>query len=251
MLDASASANNIVKAWKVIRSYFSENLENEVKFYKKVSTAIANRTKLIRIETPNLRNALKVFETINERGIGLTPVDLLKNYLFIHTAKEKGKDRQWQTLTNKWEELLKILYKNKQQPLQFLRYYLMSHYDEIDLSNSFPEEEIYDWFLKYGDKQGIQSNPMKLLDDLILAADHYCKFFQGKNIDGSENKYIKAIGRIQGRTKAHFILLLACRHLEIELFERLSSYIENLFFAISITRKNRRKDVNITRQFTY
>jgi uncharacterized protein with ParB-like and HNH nuclease domain len=127
LLQSSASTQNIAKAWKVIQKFFSDNLEEDIKLYKKVSTAIANRTKLIRIETPNLTNALKVFETINERGIGLTPVDLLKNYLFIHTAKEKERGRHWQALTKKWEELLKLLHENKQQPLQFLRYYLMSH----------------------------------------------------------------------------------------------------------------------------
>ncbi|MBD2690738.1 DUF262 domain-containing protein [Anabaena catenula] len=248
LLQSSASADNIAKAWKVIKKYFSENLEEDIKLYKKVSTAIANRTKLIRIETPNLTNALKVFETINERGIGLTPVDLLKNYLFIHTAKEQARDRHWQALTKKWEELLKLLYENKQQPLQFLRYYLMSHY-EVDLSNSFPEEEIYDWFLKYGEQQGIQSNPVKFLDDLILAADHYCKFSQGKNIDGSDNLHLKAIGKIQGRVKAHLLLLLGGHFLEKAIFEKLSYYIENLFFIISITRKTRRKDFNITREF--
>ncbi|WP_071191757.1 DUF262 domain-containing protein [Trichormus sp. NMC-1] len=248
LLQSSASADNIAKAWKVIKKYFSENLEEDIKLYKKVSTAIASRTKLIRIETPNLTNALKVFETINERGIGLTPVDLLKNYLFIHTAKEQARDRHWQALTKKWEELLKLLYENKQQPLQFLRYYLMSHY-EVDLSNSFPEEEIYDWFLKYGEKRGIQNNPVKFLDDLILAADHYCKFNQGKNIDGSDNLHLKAIGKIQGRVKAHLLLLLGGHLLEKNIFEKLSYYIENLFFIISITRKTRRKDFNITREF--
>ncbi len=213
LLQFSPSASNLGKARKVIQDFLSERLEQDVKFYKKVSTVIANRTKLIRIETPSLKNALKVFETINERGIGLTPVDLLKNYLFIHTAKEKDRDRDrhWQSLTKKWEELLKLLYGNKQQPLQFLRHYLMSHY-KVDLSNSFPEEEIYDWFIRQGEQAEIQSDPIKFLDDLILAAEHYCKFAQGKNIDGSDNKYLKAIGKIQGRINAHLILLLGGRY---------------------------------------
>lgn len=247
-LQSSPSAINLVKAWKVISDFLSEKLEEDVKFYKRFSTAMANRTKLIRIETPNLQNALKVFETINERGIGLTPVDLLKNYLFIHTSKEKDRNRHWQSLTKKWEELLKLLYENKQQPLQFLRHYLMSHY-KVDLSNSFPEEEIYDWFIQEGETAGIQSNPIKFLDDLILAAEHYCKFAQGKNIDGSDNKSLKAIGKIQGKVKAHLLLLLGGRFLEKNLFEKLSYYIENLFFITSITRKSRRKDFNISREF--
>ncbi|WP_017306031.1 DUF262 domain-containing protein [Spirulina subsalsa] len=251
LLNRSGSARNLADAWDVISKFLSENLEQDVRIYKKFSTAIANRTKLIRIETPNLRNALKVFETINERGIGLTPVDLLKNYLFIHTANQKDRENHWQTLTRKWQQLLNILYKDKQQPLQFLRYYLMSHYDEIDFSNSFPEDEIYDWFLKYGQQKGIQSNPINFLDNLISAASDYCKFLNGKNVDGSDNSHLKAISKIQGRLKSHLVLLLAGRKLGRESFEKLSYYTENLFFIFSITRKTRRKDFNITREFTY
>lgn len=248
LLKSSPSVINLINAGKVIRNFLADKLEEDVKFYKKVSTAIANRTKLIRIETPNLKNALKVFETINERGIGLTPVDLLKNYLFIHTAKEEDRERYWQSLTKKWEELLNLLYENKQQPLQFLRHYLMSNY-KVDLSNSFPEEEIYDWFLKQGESVGIQSNPIIFLDKLIVAANNYCKFAQGKNTDSSDNKYLKAISKIQGKVKAHLVLLLGGHFLEKPLFEKLSFYTENLLFITSITRKTRRKDFNISREF--
>ncbi|MDB9519892.1 DUF262 domain-containing HNH endonuclease family protein [Roseofilum reptotaenium CS-1145] len=250
LLKSSASANNIFKAWKLINNFFSEHLEKELTIYRKASTAIANKTKLIRIETPDLKNALKVFETINDRGVGLTPVDLLKNYLFIHTSREIDRNRHWQTLTNKWEEFLKKIYQSKQKPLTFLRYYLMASYD-VELSNSFPEEEIYEWFLKHGTTEGIDRDPIKFLDDLILAADHYGKLTQGKNPDGSDNIHLKGISKIQGRFKSHLVLSLAGRFLEKSIFEKFSYYIENLSFVISVTKKTRQKDFNITRQFAY
>jgi len=250
LLNSSGSANNIFKAWKLIKIFFSEHLEKEVKIYKKASTAIANRTKLIRIETPDLQNVLKVFETINDRGIGLTPVDLLKNYLFIHTSREIDRNRHWQILTNKWEDFLKNIYQSKQKPLTFLRYYLMASYD-VELSNSFPEEEIYEWFLKHGRTEGIDRDPIKFLDDLILGADHYGKLTQGKNPDGSDNIHLKAMCKIQSKFKSHLVLSLAGRFLEKSIFERLSYYIENLSFIIAITKKTRQKEVNVTRQFAY
>ena len=248
LLQSSQSAKNIDAAWKVIQDFVSENLEDNLKYLKYVFATISNRAKLIRIESPNLSNALKVFETINERGVGLTPVDLLKNYLFIHTAKDTDREKHWLTLKNKWEELLKKLYQNNQQPLQFLRYYIISNY-QIDLSNNFPEEEIYNWFLEKGQEYQIQKEPIKFLNDLILAAEHYCQFTQGKNTDGSENIYLKNISKIQGKVRQHFILLLGGRFLEINLFNKLSYYVENLLFAYTITRKARRKDINLTREF--
>jgi uncharacterized protein with ParB-like and HNH nuclease domain len=244
----SPSAKNLYEAWETIKKFLSENLEEDPKRFKAISAAIANQVKLIRIETPNLKNALKVFETINERGVGLTPVDLLKNYLFIHTSKDTDRQAHWFTLTKKWEELLKILYQSNQEPLQFLRYYIMSHY-KVDLSNNFPEEEIYDWFILKGEDYGIQKTPLKFLDELIEAADHYCKFTQGKNADGSDNIYLKNIQKIQGKVRQHFILLMGGRFLETHLFNKLSYYVENLLFAYTITRKARRRDLNLTREF--
>ncbi|MFP4296960.1 MAG: DUF262 domain-containing protein [Spirulinaceae cyanobacterium] len=245
----SQSSKNLYKAWQIVKEFLEDNIENDAKQFKMVCTAISNRVKIIRIETPNLKNALKVFETINERGLGLTPIDLLKNYLFIHTASNSDREKHWLTLTRKWEELLKNIYQSNQKPIQFLRYYILSHYT-VDLSNNFPEEEIYDWFLDKGEEFNIQKNPIKFLDDLILASEHYCKFILSKNIDNSDNKYLKNISKIQGKVRQHLIILLGGRFLPIELFEKLSSYVENIFFVYALTRKTRRKDINVTREFS-
>lgn len=245
---SSQSAKNIFTAWEEIKQFLSENLEDNPKKLKLCSSTIANKVKLIRIETPNLKNALKVFETLNERGVGLSPVDLLKNYLFIHTAKDIDRDKHWKILTEKWQSFLDLLYKNDQTPLQFLRYYLISHY-KVDLQNNFPEEEIYEWFLNQGENNQITKNPLKFLEELIISANHYCLFTKAKNPDGTDNKYLKNITKIQGRTRQHFILLLGGRFLNRELFEQLSSYVEKILFVHTITRKTRRKDINLTREF--
>ncbi|MDJ1172105.1 MULTISPECIES: DUF262 domain-containing protein [Roseofilum] len=248
LLKSSQSAQNIDKAWKLIKNFLNDNLEANSKKFKEACSFIANRTKLIRIESPNLKNALKVFETINERGIGLNPVDLLKNYLFIHTSNGNNYNRDWSSLTKKWQEFLTILSQHKQEPLSFMRYYLMSHYP-VNLSNTFPEEEIYDWFLENQEKHEIQKNPIKFIETLTLAAEHYCKFTIAKNIDNSDNYHLKNLAQIQGRSKQQLILLLSGRFLRIDLFNKLSLYLENLFFVYAITRKTRRKDFNLGREF--
>ncbi len=129
-----------------------------------------------------------------------------------------------------------------------MRYYLMSHYP-VDLSNNFPEEEIYDWFLKSEQKHEIQKNPIKFIEDLTLAAEQYCQFTRAKNTDNSDNYYLRNIAQIQRRLKQHFILLLSGRFLKPELFNKLSLYVENLLSAYIITRKTRRKDFNLGREF--
>jgi uncharacterized protein with ParB-like and HNH nuclease domain len=50
---------------------------------------LTNKVKVIRIETPTVAMALKIFETINDRGVGLDAMDLLKNLLFMHAKGDE------------------------------------------------------------------------------------------------------------------------------------------------------------------
>ena len=245
---SSESSEKILEAYDLIQDFLEDHFTDNPKSLKKFSSAITNRTKLIRIETPNLKNAFKVFETINDRGVGLTSVDLLKNHLFISVSKDSKNNINWNKLNQKWDTLMKMLYKHREAPSKFLRYYIISHY-KVNTENSFPEENIYEWFIKEGVKQGIFNEPLKFVDELISTCEYYCLFLQGKNVNSSDNQYLQNIKILQRKTTQHFILLLAGKNLNIELFVKLSLYLENLLFFYTITRSSRRKDVNITRNF--
>lgn len=51
-------------------------------------------------------NAFKVFETLNARGVRLSPTDLLKNYLFSVVHKETAHEGEIETLERRWEEMV-------------------------------------------------------------------------------------------------------------------------------------------------
>ncbi|PPT05085.1 hypothetical protein CKA32_005012 [Geitlerinema sp. FC II] len=245
----SKSVENLHKAQKEITSFFKYNLPQTVQSLKRFSTVLSNRVKLIRIETSGLSNALKVFETINDRGVGLNPVDLLKNYLFVHTQGESSDKKTWNKLKIQWDELLKSLYQVKEQPISFLRYYLLSDY-EVDLQNNLPEENVYEWLQENPNKHNIEKSPLIFVENLVDASSLYANFLQCKNADGSDNIYLKNIKKMQGRYRQHYILLIAGRHLPNHLFSQLTFHIENLLFVNNITRSTRRKDVNLVREFS-
>ncbi len=245
----SASVKHIVEAYETIYDFFSEHFDNDV-FILKFSSNFSNKVKLIKIETPNLKNALKVFETINARGVGLSSLDLLKNYLFInisHHSSISPKD-YWEKLKKQWDKLTKNLHICDEQPMQFLRYYILSHF-EVSLHNNFPEEAIYEWIVGNASKYKIDENPFDFIDELVKVSECYIRFSKTENIDGSENIYLKNIKKLQGRYSQHFVLLLAGKHLPINLFTELCYQIENLLFVYTITRSTR-KDVNMTRNFS-
>lgn len=51
-------------------------------------------------------NAFKVFETLNARGVRLSPTDLLKNYLFSVVHRESAHPQEIEVLEHRWETMI-------------------------------------------------------------------------------------------------------------------------------------------------
>lgn len=54
-------------------------------------------------------NAYKVFETLNARGVRLSPTDLLKNYLFSIVSRDTARDEEVDDLERRWQEMVTVL----------------------------------------------------------------------------------------------------------------------------------------------
>jgi len=228
------SVANILNAYKVTREFLKQDKirngdPNEVlKFF----AFLTNSVNLIRIKTTSIADALKLFETINDRGVRLTSMDLLKNLLFMH-AKQKDFD----ALKDTWKDIIDTLYRVNENPLRFLRYYIFASYHVDRLE----EENIYRWLLDNEAQVGYKSNSIGFAHQLLESAQAYAYFLKGKNVDGSRNRFLKNIGYLSGSARQHLILLLAGRHLPKDAFEMLSQQLENLFFAYIITHEPTRK----------
>ena len=98
------SVKNIIAAYETIRDFYRINLKGDSEEIKKFLVSFTSRIKLIRIVTPSITNALKVFETINDRGVGLNAMDLLKNLLFMKTSSE-----EYPKLKQKWKSIIDTL----------------------------------------------------------------------------------------------------------------------------------------------
>jgi hypothetical protein len=218
-------------AYRNIRDFYRVNFQDDPGEIKKFLVAFTNRIKLIRILTPNIANALKVFETVNDRGVGLNAMDLLKNLLFIKTD-----NKDYAKLKEQWKTLIDILDRCQEKPLRFLRYYIMAHH-QIDSHRSIREDEIYQWFVNHSSNYGIDTDPLNFAKKLISCAEAYAYFSESKNPQGVSNRYLRNLSLLGGALKQHYILLLAGRHLQGDLFDRLCRAIENLLFCYIITRE--------------
>jgi hypothetical protein len=225
------TVRNILSARQDIRDFLGANLSANPAKMKEFHGALTTRVKLIRIITPSIANALKVFETINDRGVGLNAMDLLKNLLFIKT---KAKD--YARLKDRWKHLVDTLDRCGEKPLRFLRYYVMANF-EIDYRRGIREDEIYDWLSSNKAASGVDQDPLSFLEKLIEAARVHANYLAYKDPAGNESRYLRNIAFLGGALRQQYILLMAASSLPGSLFERLCHAVENLFFCYVSTRE--------------
>ena len=237
----SNSARRLVEAYSTIYSFIDNNTVNDSDELKRFFMYFFRMLKFIQILTPDINDALKIFETINDRGVGLNPMDLLKNLIFQQVERSK-----FDKLKDRWKVLVSILEQGEERPLRFLRYYIVSNHPSPNNSlsqqnkgeNVVREDEIYRWFTRKENEHLYSDNPDAFVEELIENARCYVNFSHGKDRDGNENIYLDNIIRLGGNAfRQHLILLLTARNFTPEMFTFLSKSIETYLFYFLFTKE--------------
>src|SRR6056297_1004773 len=220
------SMKNMANTHHVVTRFLISEFGEDVAALRRFYGYLCNKVKLIRIQTEDVAKALKIFETINDRGVGLNSMDLLKNLLFM-----KASAGQFNQLKETWKDLQDTIFEMGEKPLRFLRYSIFSRFD-VDVLR---EDEIYGWLSRNDATAGYGSDPIRFARELVSTAKAYRNFREGKDKRGVGNRYLENMRLLGGSAaRQHLILLLAGRHLSSDLFDRLSSEVETLFFCYVI-----------------
>ena len=141
-IKAFGSLENLIAAYGTIFRYLQGSYDTPQKL-KRYWGFLASKVVFIQIST-DVSSALKIFETINERGIGLDSMDLLKNLLFTQVRQD-----DFIKLKDDWKKITAPLEEAKEKPLRFLRYFLMANYVIKNARGDavVREDEIYSWFV--------------------------------------------------------------------------------------------------------
>jgi len=228
------SIKNILEAYRIIYNYMGDNNRDSQELLRFLGFLL-NSVVFIQIST-DIGSALKVFETINERGVGLNPMDLLKNLIFRQVEQDDfGK------LKKEWKEITNALEGKQEKPLRFLRYYLMSNYPIINKRNDhiLREDEIYDWIVDNDNAElcGYKRNPFAFVRHLKANLDCYLAFIDGKDKDNATNVYTEDLSEMCGGAfSLHYILLLAIRSLPKVLFDSFVMNLEVFLFYYIFTK---------------
>lgn len=225
-----------VKLESHFKSYLDIGLDDLTDFVKYFLT----RIELVVIESENLSSALKIFETINQRGAGLNAMDLVKNLLF-----SKAKEADFQSIKETWKHITANLQacREDSKPLRFLRYFLMARYHD----GIMREDDIYKWIISPEGKKATQyeTKPLAFAKELSKISKMYSELVLATELvkDGGLYPNITNIGFVNKyKSRQHLILLLALdvTSSKYEL-EYLGEQIESFFFysnSIGIQAKN-------------
>ncbi len=228
------SLENLVNAYSTLYRYLKDNYDDVAKL-KKYWGYLANNVVFIQIST-DVSSALKIFETINERGVGLNPMDLLKNLLFTQV-----KQTQFTQLKDEWKKITKPLEKEKEKPLRFLRYFLMANYSIKNERGDavVREDEIYDWFIAKDNAAlcDYQGKPFEFVRKVIRSVEHYLAFANGMGNDNKPSLAMDSLKRLAGGAfSLHYVLLLAAANFPKPLFDHFVAQLESFLFYYIFTK---------------
>jgi hypothetical protein len=228
------SLTNIVNAYTAIYVYLQNNYKTEQEL-KQYWGYLANNVIFFQIQT-DVGSALKIFETINERGIGLNPMDLLKNLLFTNVSLT-----EFSQLKDTWKQITKPLEKAKEKPLRFLRYFLMANYKITNKRNDgiIREDEIYDWLVRSDNSElcNYKNAPFEFVNKIVRNVEIYLDVAACKDNEGNPSKSMESVRALAGGAfSLHNILLLACQPLPVHLYTHFVKQLEVFLFYYIFTK---------------
>lgn len=205
---------------------------------------ILNNSILVAIEVKSHSDAFTLFETLNNRGVPLSAIDLIKNNLLAELDKqrfEKSNDQKERELDNdfsRWQRLLKNLsdeYKNQER---FVRQY----YNAFKVNKStFVEKQqkatrssvinIYDELIK--------RNPTAFFEDLYEASSIYKEnllYSEMEDLDSDIKSSLKDLDNVNG-VDGYMLLMFVSKQFRITNNEKkeLIKFLCNYFIRRSVT----------------
>lgn len=133
--------------------FFSNKIENvgidELDILRK--RLLASIT-LVSIRCEGEQSAFRLFETLNDRGLELSSVDLMKNYTFSKAAQAPSAEVDYEKVQEDWERLISILIPHISQPSRFFRHYIMSC-SEPNYEDAVSDYKLYDVYQNIVDNE--------------------------------------------------------------------------------------------------
>lgn len=205
-------------------------IEKIIEFYEKVLVAI-----IVKIDVNTHADAYTLFESLNNRGLPLTPIDMIKNKLFS-TIERVSAGNRMDVFFQKWNEIISLLGDDSTNQERFLRQFYnafradLSGIYKVPIAKKTNLIEIYEKL--------IDDNPEVFVDQLLEAAKIYSNFLDSESIP-KEKKYLKPLldlSRIQGAPSYILLLKLFRDQIRLGLSDEQLCKVINILVAFFVRR---------------
>lgn len=196
------------------------------KYFEKIASSF-----IVRIDTEDANSAFILFESINNRGTPLTPIDLIKNSLIgKHQQDPERTNEEWQRLINNIEDY--------EPQVRFLRHYYHAFSNnslvKLDGYASATKSNLIKIYSKL-----IERDASTILSDLIKKSEIY-KFFSYPDELSINDKFYDYKAKLidldrLGVAPAYSLLLYLFETYPEEEFSELLNYIEQWFIVRHLT----------------
>lgn len=124
--------------------FFSDKIESvDVDELDTLRKRLLASITLVSIRCEGEQSAFRLFETLNDRGLELSSVDLMKNYTFSKAAQAPSSEINYEQVQEDWERVIRLLIPNVSQPSRFFRHYIMSC-SEPNYKEAVSDYKLYD-----------------------------------------------------------------------------------------------------------
>lgn len=199
--------------------------ENEKKDYLLDIEESLSRLDIILIKSDDIESMFLFFESLNNRGLQLSKMDIIRNGLLKIISKKYPKDLE--KFGQLWDELIIIL--DGFDQMKFLKYYYMcTKENKIIQSNELPR-----YYEKYFNSFSNKNELISEIEKMKRYSEIYIRLFTKEEVTTSDEDYIRNIKLINqlGQQACHSFLMEYMYYVkDNERLNNISDLIEKMMF---------------------
>ena len=129
---------NLINAYNFFEEKLFEMTEKEI---EEVYDKLLEQVLVVLIQAQNEKSAFRLFETLNDRGLELSAIDLMKNYLL--KVANNNDNLNTDLIKENWENII-LNIQEVSRKVRFFRHYIMS--SEPKTRSKITQRRVYDRF---------------------------------------------------------------------------------------------------------
>ena len=166
-------AKNALKNYDLIHSHLKKKMKDfndneKLEYLIKTADRITRNFRIIEFEVSSYEKAFEYFEVLNDRGLDVSAIDLIKNNILKSAKTQKATDE----LFSSWKDIFNDNLDSNYNLIQFMRYAYMCEEGHITAKQIYPS---------YKDKIDVLKDSESVKEFLDDKLNHYATIYKDFN----------------------------------------------------------------------